>query len=58
MDRFDLSVLSTEDLMRLKEMIPSDTEAKALTAKGEGFDSLHDSEKCLYKLSEVKNIKG
>ena len=55
-DFLDIKTLSLDDIQRVKEMLPSDTEAKSL--KGKDFGSLHDAEKCLFVFAEVKNIKA
>jgi hypothetical protein len=58
---FDLSVLSLEDLLRIKEILPSEAETRALAnhtkQNPDGYELLHDSEKCLYQLSVVENVR-
>ena len=45
--------------MRVKELLPSDAEVKALSVVPESnFDSLHDTEKALVKLSKVAECRG
>ena len=46
--------LNQDDLLRLIEIIPSDQEVKSL--KGLEFETLHDSEKCLFQLGSVHKI--
>ena len=56
-DNFRIAVLSAEDLLRLQEMLPTDAEVKLLHDKSIIYEDLHESEKCLYKLSMVKGLK-
>jgi hypothetical protein len=52
----NISILPLDRLLRVREIIPSDTEAKAL----QGFDvnSAHPAEICLFRFSQVSNIRG
>jgi hypothetical protein len=60
-DKFDLTALSFDDLLRIKEILPSDTEIKSLVGRvsesPDKYDTLHESEKCLYRLAIVPNLK-
>jgi len=48
----DVNILHQEDLLRLKEILPTDNEVKALKA-GIREDDMHDTEKWLHKLASV-----
>ena len=52
----NISVLPLDRLLRVREIIPSDTESKAL----QGFDisAAHPAEICLFRFSQVLNIRG
>ena len=55
----DTEILTIDDVMRLKELLPSDTEAKSLSVVLDAnLDSLHDTEKALFKLSKVTDCRG
>jgi hypothetical protein len=61
-DRLDISVLTCEDLLRLKDILPTDAEKKTLLARikrpTEDLLVLHDSEKCLFELVRVEDSKA
>lgn len=57
----DVKRLGLDGCLRIKEMLPSDTEAKALkaaTTGPQGSEGLHDSEKCLLQLSTIKDVRA
>ena len=56
-EKVQISILSAEDLLRLQEILPTDSEIKILSGQGITYEDLHESEKCLYQLSKVKDLK-
>jgi hypothetical protein len=53
--KFD--TLSIDEWMRVKELMPSDSEMKSLKSITEGIDTLHEAERCLFLLSQINRIR-
>jgi hypothetical protein len=52
---FDSNLLTLEDLQRLNEILPTDSEKKSLLAMKTA--DMHNSERFLFELSSVDNIQ-
>ena len=52
----DISVLNADCLLRVKEILPNETEAKGL--KSLNIDNAHPAEICLYKLSLINGLRS
>lgn len=51
--------MTIDDVMRLKELLPSDAEVKSLSAvRDDQVETLHETEKALFKLSKVPDCRG
>ena len=59
-NNMDTSVLNCEDLSRLLEIMPSDSEKKIFnrSTSAEKIEQFHDTEKWLYRMSTIDNCKG
>lgn len=56
----DIDKLGLDGVLRIREMLPSDSESKTLKVAGGqgGVDNLHEAEALLYKLSSIQDVRA